>query len=100
MGKRLKSIANDVSEFKYGIETRLVIPDTKNIKGELWLYVNRHPDNKELLRVLFKMQPEPSFYSGQREKGRRGKSQVFGYEFIFRQINATLKKLRKHGFKV
>ena len=101
MGKRLKSIANDASEFKNGIETRLVIPDTTNIKGQLWLYVNRHPDNKELIRVLFKMHPHPFIYSGGFvPKGRKAKAQAFGYEFVFKQINATLKKLRKHGFKV
>ena len=96
MGKRLKSIATLESEFQYGIDSRQVIADTQNVKGELWLYVNRHPDNNDLLKALFKLKPCPSVYS----RGRKKKVTVFGYEFIFKQGTKAVLDIRKSGFKV
>ena len=96
MGKRLKSIATPESEFQYGIDRRQVIADTKNIKGELWLYVNKHTDNKDLLKALFKLKPRPSIYS----RGMKKKAVVFGYEFIVNQGTRAIRDIRKAGFKV
>ena len=96
MGKRLKSIATPESKFQYGIDSRQVIADTKNIKGELWLYVNRHPDNVDLIKALVKLKPCPFIYS----RGVKKKASVFGYEFVFKNSIKAIRDIRKAGFKV
>lgn len=96
MGKRLKSISTPEDDFAYGIETRQVIPDTKNIKGQLWLYVNKHPDNKDLINALFKLEKHPSLYSKPTKKAQS----LFGYEFIFWKGPKAIRDIRKAGFKL
>lgn len=98
MDKKKPTLATPEFEFQYGIESRQVIVDTKNVLGQLWLYVNRHPDNKELIRVLKKIHPHPTTYS---QTGLKRKSQlVFGYEFIFKRATSALNKLKRLGFKL
>ena len=100
MGKRLKNISTHALDFKYGTETRQVIADTKNIKGQLWLYVNKHPDNKDLLNALYKLMPKPSaVYSMPSKVGKRNRV-TFGFEFIFKKGPKAIREIRKAGFKV
>ena len=71
-------------EFHNGSEVQHVIADTWNVSGQLWLYVNRHPDNTKLLQTLFRIYPEPYVRYLGNKNGAPGhhKGDNFGFEWI------------------
>ena len=89
-------------EFHNGSEVQHVIADTWNIKGQLWLYVNRHPNNQKLLQTLFRLEPYPyARYFGNKEVAPgHHKGDGFGFEWIFPSKYKAMKRLRELGFKL
>jgi hypothetical protein len=89
-------------KFFNGSEVQQVIADTWNIKGQLWLYVNKHPDNQRLLQTLFRVFKEPyATYTASKDKAPGNhKGDKFGFEWIFPSKRKALKRLRELGFKL
>lgn len=101
MRKKSRIKLNKSEEYQVGISVPLIISDGTNEQGKIWLYVNRHVDNKDLLKLLFRIEPQPyATYTQTSGKGKRKGGKEFGYEWVFKKRGTFIKRLKKNNFYV
>ncbi len=89
-------------DFHNGSEVQHVIVDKKNVCGQYWLYVNKHPNNQKLLKVLMRWAAPYATYlkSTKSIDMKNNRGPIFGYEWVFLKPNKVINKLKAHGFKL